>query len=46
MARLKNRFTGSTVSVADEKAERFGPEWERLDEAKPAPKKPAPKPAK
>ena len=40
MARFKHRVTGSVVSVADEKADRFLPEWERIDgsgeaEAKP-----------
>ena len=31
MARFKHRVTGSVVSVADEKADRFLPEWERID---------------
>lgn len=35
MARFKHRVTGSTVSVADEKAGRFGPEWEPIN-AEPA----------
>lgn len=41
MARFRHRVTGSTVSVADEKAGRFLPEWERIDEPKTTAKAPA-----
>lgn len=45
MARFKNVFTGSVVSVADEKADRFTSGWEPVEDEKPKTvKKPAVKP--
>lgn len=48
MARFKNTFTGVTVSVDEEKADRFTTNgWERADEKKPvAEKNPAKKTSK
>ena len=43
MARLRNTKSGAIVSVADEKVERMGSDWELAD--KPAPKAPAKKAA-
>ncbi len=39
MARLRNINSGAVISVADEKVDRMGGEWEPVD-------KPAPKPSK
>lgn len=41
MARLRNTKSGAIVSVADEKVDRMGSDWEPAD--KPAPKTPAKK---
>lgn len=41
MARLRNTKSGAIVSVADEKVDRMGSDWEAAD--KPAPKAPAKK---
>jgi len=45
VARLRHVTSGAVVSVADEKVERLGSEWEPLDEKPKTAKKPAAKPA-
>lgn len=37
--RLKNVNSGAVVEVADEKVDRLGSEWEKVEKPKPAPKK-------